>query len=92
MTIQENAIGELPELGAVPAGYKELSEYMKEAKPNPLSAEIIDAISKEIDNSIKELMRMSGESYFIVVEKVSKSQMKIADIVGYYTEHGDYPL
>lgn len=55
------------------------------------SAKIVSFWMEEIEKSINDLMRLSGDPYHIVVEKLSQTKMHYKDVVNNYAKYGEYP-
>lgn len=55
------------------------------------SAKIVSFWMKEIEQSINELMRLSGDPFHTVVEKLAQTKMHYKGVVKYYAKHGEYP-
>lgn len=55
------------------------------------SAKIVSFWMEEIEKSINDLMRLSGDPYHIVVEKLSQTKMHYKGVVNHYAKYGEYP-
>ena len=55
------------------------------------SAKIVSLWMDEIEKSISDLMRLSGDPYHVVIEKLSQTKMYHREAVKYYIKYGEYP-
>lgn len=46
---------------------------------------------EEIEQSISDLTRLSGDPYHVVLEKLSQTKMHYKEAVKYYAKYGQYP-
>ena len=54
------------------------------------SAKIVSFWMEEIEQSISDLMRLSGDPYHVVIEKLSQTKMHHKEAVKYYAKYGQY--
>ena len=55
------------------------------------SAKIVSFWMEEMERSIADLIRLSGDPYHIVIEKLSQTKMHYKELVKYYAKYGQYP-
>ena len=55
------------------------------------SAKIVSFWMEEMERSIADLIRLSGDPYHIVIEKLSQTKMHYKEAVKYYAKYGQYP-
>ena len=55
------------------------------------SAKIVSFWMEEMERSIADLIRLSGDPYHIVIEKLSQTKMHYKEVVKYYAKYGQYP-
>ena len=55
------------------------------------SAKIVSFWMEEMERSIADLIRLSGDPYHVVLEKLSQTKMHYKEAVKYYAKYGQYP-
>lgn len=55
------------------------------------STKIVSFWMEEIEQSISDLIRLSGDPYHVVVEKLSQTKIHHKEAVKYYAKYGQYP-
>lgn len=54
------------------------------------SAKIVSFWMEEMERSIADLIRLSGDPYHIVIEKLSQTKIHHKEAVKYYAKYGQY--